>query len=91
MALRTQSHVTHVGTPTCGAFSARNYRFMINGWLYSISPERITDMNDKIYEGVGISPSVKIENKMSQADTVAHIDDQLEYAFDYAKKLAGIQ
>jgi len=48
-------------------------------------------MNDKIYEGVGISPSVKIENKMSQADTVAHIDDQLEYAFDYAKKLAGIQ
>ncbi len=45
MALRTQSHVTHIGTATCGAFSPRKDRFMINGWVYSISPGRVTDMN----------------------------------------------
>jgi len=85
MALRTQSHVTHIGTPTCGAFSARNDRFMINGWVYSISPERVTDMNGKIYEGIGISPYEEIKNTTSQAD------EQLEYAFEYARKSAGIK
>jgi carboxyl-terminal processing protease len=76
MALRTQSHVTHVGTPTCGAFSARNDRFMANGWFYSISPERITDMNDKIYEGIGIFPKIIIENTAG--------NEQLEYAIGLA-------
>jgi len=60
MALRTQSHITHAGTTTCGAFSARNDRFMINGWIYSISPERVTDINDKYYEGIGIPPKIEI-------------------------------
>jgi len=71
MALRTQSHVTHAGMATCGAFSARNDRFMINGWVYSISPERVTDMNDKYYEGIGIQPEIEI-NKTS--------DEQLDDA-----------
>jgi hypothetical protein len=84
MALRTQSHVTHMGTTTCGAFSARNDRFMINGWVYSISPERVTDMNDKIYEGIGIAPDI-IERNSGQAD------HQLDAAFEYAKELAGIK
>jgi len=68
VALRTQSHVTHVGMPTCGALSARNDRFMINGWVYSISPGRVTDMNDKIYEGIGIFPEKIIENMSNQED-----------------------
>jgi len=57
MALRTQNHVTHVGTPTCGAFSSRKDRPMINGWFYSISPERVTDMDGNCYEGIGIFPN----------------------------------
>jgi len=82
MALRTQSHVTHVGMPTCGALSSRNDRFMVNGWLYSISPERVTDMNGTYYEGIGISPDKEhlIENKTD--------DEQLEYAIKLAVKLA---
>ena len=56
IALRTQSHVTHVGTPTCGALSSRKDRPMTNGWFYSISPERVTDINGVCYEGIGISP-----------------------------------
>jgi len=79
MALRTQSHVTHIGTPTCGALSSRKERFMINGWFYSISPERVTDMNGKYYEGIGISPDKEhiIENKSG--------DEQLDYALEFAK------
>jgi C-terminal processing protease CtpA/Prc len=79
LALRTQNHVTHTGTPTCGALSSRKDRFMINGWFYSISPERVTDMNGKFYEGIGISP----DKERQQVNTTG--DEQLEYAV----KLAG--
>jgi len=57
LALRTQSHVIHTGTTTLGALSKRHRRPMANGWFYSISPERSADMNGKIYEGIGISPT----------------------------------
>jgi C-terminal processing protease CtpA/Prc len=80
LALRTQSNVTHVGKPTCGALSSRNDRFMINGWAYSISPERVTDMNDKIYEGIGISPEIEITEEVSISE-----DRQLLRAIEIAK------
>ena len=78
MALRTQSHVTHIGTATCGAFSPRKERFMINGWVYSISPGRVTDMDGKNYEGQGISPDKEIANTENQTDK------QLEGAVKFA-------
>jgi C-terminal processing protease CtpA/Prc len=81
MALRTQKNVTHIGTPTCGAFSSRKDRFMINGWFYSISPERVTDINGVHYEGKGIFP--KEENIIS--NTVYSKDEQLEYAIGLLK------
>jgi C-terminal processing protease CtpA/Prc len=56
MALNTQSHVTHVGTATRGAFSPKISRPMINGWYYTISAFRVTDMDGKCFEGAGISP-----------------------------------
>jgi hypothetical protein len=56
MAMKTQRHVTHVGTPTRGAFSPKTSRPMINGWYYTISAFRVTDMNGKCFEGTGISP-----------------------------------
>ena len=86
MALLTQEHITHVGTPTCGAFSSRKDRPMINGWYYTISPERVTDMDGKHYEGIGISPDKEhtIANKTG--------DEQLDYAMGLAVELAkGIE
>jgi C-terminal processing protease CtpA/Prc len=84
LALLTQSHVKHTGTPTRGALSSRKDRFMINGWFYSISPERVTDMNGKFYEGVGISP--KKEYIISA--TTGQVDEQLLYAIGLA---AGVK
>jgi hypothetical protein len=79
MALRTQSHVTHTGTPTCGALSPRKDRFMINGWFYSISSERVTDINEKFYEGIGISP----DEEHIRVNITG--DEQLLYAIELAK------
>jgi len=78
MALLTQKHITHVGTPTCGAFSSRKDRPMINGWYYSISPEKVMDMDGNYYEGIGISPNKEhiIANKTG--------DEQLLYAVKVA-------
>jgi len=84
LALRTQKNVTHMGTPTCGALSTRNDRSMINGWLYSISPERVTDMNGKYYEGIGISPD---EEYIIPSNTTS-ADKQLKSAYEFAVKLA---
>jgi len=56
MALKTQSHVTHVGTPTRGAFSPKTSRPMINGWYYTISAFRVTDIDGNCFEGKGLSP-----------------------------------
>jgi len=56
MALKTQGHVTHVGTTTRGAFSPKTSRPMLNGWYYTTSAFRVTDMNGKCFEGTGLSP-----------------------------------
>ena len=78
MALLTQNHVTHTGTPTCGAFSMRVKRPMLNGWYYTISAERVTDMNGNIFEGIGMSPMTEhiVINDKSDA--------QLSYALELA-------
>jgi len=83
MALLTQNNITHTGSPTCGAFSMRVKRPMINGWYYTISVERVMDMNGNIYEGIGISPNDDHIIKNNQDDP---IDEQLFYAIELAKK-----
>lgn len=81
MALCTQRHVTHVGTPTWGAFSARIIRPLINGWEYSISVLKVTDMNGKCYEGIGISPNE--EHIVYNWEEIYYSKDpQLEYALE---------
>ena len=56
LAMKTQPHVRHLGTATRGAFSGRQPRSMINGWYYTISAQKVTDMDGICYEGIGVSP-----------------------------------
>jgi C-terminal processing protease CtpA/Prc len=84
LALRTQDHVIHAGTITHGAFSGRVERPMANGWIYRISPYRITDTSGNCYEGVGISPDKQYINEGSD-------EEQLEYAMDLAYEMAGYE
>jgi C-terminal processing protease CtpA/Prc len=59
LALRNQPDVTHMGTTTRGALSSRMARPMINGWYYTISADKVEDINGICYEGVGIRPAAE--------------------------------
>jgi len=85
LAMRTQPHVTHVGASTCGALSIRTVRPMINGWYYSISAYKITDMNGKCYEGFGVRPQVEISGAEIERWTV-HPGSQIERVLNWLKQ-----
>lgn len=76
MALKTQDHVTQIGSPTCGVFSLSLERCLVNGWKYSVSVQQVTDANRICHEGKGLIPSTEhlIFNQSVEADL------QLEHA-----------
>jgi hypothetical protein len=75
LALRTQAHVTHTGSATNGAFSLSLERSLVNGWIYSVSVQKVTDMEGNCYEGIGISPGAA-----KPAGVTGTVDGQLTYA-----------
>ena len=81
LALRTQDHVTHAGGNTIGAFSLGLERNLINGWVYTVSVQKVTDMNGVCHEGTGIQPEHKVANTIEEIETGK--DRQLEYARDF--------
>jgi C-terminal processing protease CtpA/Prc len=68
LALRTQDHVTHAGEITRGALSLKIIRSLINGWEYTMSVQKVTDMNGNYYEGTGIAPDFPIAGHQAQLD-----------------------
>jgi len=80
LALRAQRHVTHAGMNTRGSFSSRFTRTLSNGWRYTLSAQKVTDINGINYEGIGISPNR--EHTLDNIDTSPqrNRDNQLEYA-----------
>ncbi|MDR1307123.1 MAG: S41 family peptidase [Treponema sp.] len=75
LALRTQDHVIHTGSTTSGAFSLSLERPLVNGWIYSVSVQKVTDMAGTCYEKTGISPHAE-----HAAGVSGFTDDQLDYA-----------
>jgi C-terminal processing protease CtpA/Prc len=78
LAMRSQPHVIHAGSTTAGAFSLSLERQLVNGWIYSISVQKVTDMDGACYEGIGIAPPVITANSAAALDS--NRDDQLDYA-----------
>jgi len=60
LAMRALPNVTIVGDTTSGAFSARLDRELVNGWLYSMSIEKVTDAKGISHEGIGVPPDITI-------------------------------
>jgi len=60
LAMKLLPNVTHIGDTTSGAFSGRLDRELGNGWVYSMSIEKITNTNGVSYEGKGIPPEITI-------------------------------
>jgi C-terminal processing protease CtpA/Prc len=81
LALRTQNHITHAGGKTNGAFSLSLERSLINGWIYSVSVQKVTDMAGICYEGTGITPKYEVTNTVGEI--ASGKDTQLEYARDF--------
>ena len=80
VALRTQKHITQVGETTNGAFSPRLMRPLINGWMYTISIQKVKCMDGKCYEGIGITPNEEHIISNTWEDLYSGLDTQLEYA-----------
>jgi hypothetical protein len=80
LALRTQAHVTHTGSTTNGAFSLSLERSLINGWIYSVSVQKVTDLRGNCYEGIGISPHAGHAVAAALTETPAAADAQLDHA-----------
>ena len=85
LALRTQPHVTHVGTNTQGALSMVTMHPMINGWYYSVSAYKVTDMQGRCYEGFGVKPHVEITGE-ENTSWVINPDTQLMAVLDWLLK-----
>jgi C-terminal processing protease CtpA/Prc len=84
-ALRTQSHITHIGETTRGAFSARVIRPLINGWEYTIAVQKVLNMDGVCLEGIGIIPEIYVNNTWENIDgrNVMVEDTQLEKAMNF--------
>jgi C-terminal processing protease CtpA/Prc len=91
LALRTQDHVTHTGSKTNGAISLSLERALINGWIYSVSVQKVTDMAGNCYEGTGIALAAGHAIDASVTETPP-ADAQLAYALEHAlTKIAPAQ
>ncbi len=61
MAMKALPNVTHVGTTTRGALSDILDKTLVNGWEVGLSNMTYLDSNDKLWEGIGVIPEIKLE------------------------------
>ena len=87
LALRTQKHVIHAGETTCGAFSARVDHPIINGWYYTLSVQKVTNINGVCLEGTGITPHEG--HRITHNEQNYGWDRQLQYAINLFNMAPG--
>jgi len=81
LLLRVLPHVTVIGEKTRGCFSLI-LRGLPNGWFYGLANQVYTAADGKVYEGIGIPPSVEVDINPSgfQDNKDAILDKALELA-----------
>jgi len=78
-------NVTIIGDNTEGSFDGFRYEFLPNGWHFSVPQKRYVRATDNLsYEGVGISPDIKVANK--RIDINEKIDRVLLRVFEELEK-----
>ncbi|MBI9100171.1 MAG: S41 family peptidase, partial [Spirochaetaceae bacterium] len=80
MAMNSIASVTQVGAPTLGILSLSLKRELPNGWTYTVSVQKVLDINGGSPEGVGIYPEASNLIFNTLAEKNAGIDRQLEEA-----------
>lgn len=88
--LKYNSHVTHIGGTTAGAFSTTgNRRFLPNGWEYQYPVEMNLNADGQSLEGIGVVPDIKIDNTPENIE--AGRDLVLEKAIKFLYEEHGIE
>jgi carboxyl-terminal processing protease len=87
LAMKALPNVIQAGGTTAGAFSLSLERQLPNGWVYSMSVQKVTDTQGVCYEGTGISPAPENMSANTAGDIAAERDPQLEAAWALARKL----
>lgn len=87
--LKVNSHVTHIGDRTAGAFSSlSNRRFLPNGWSFRYPIQMALSPDGNFLDGNGIVPDVYSKN--TPTDIQNGTDRVLEDALDYLLATYGI-
>ena len=84
MAMKTIPNVTVIGDTTQGAFSSRLDGELSNGWLYSMSEWKGSDIYHVCHEGIGLIPDIEIYVKENQR--VDSPDTVLDRAIEFLTK-----
>lgn len=71
-------HCKRIGSATSGAMSTALEKTLPNGWAFSISNEIYMDLNDKIYENVGIPVDYDLKYPEDRQDFFRYVADDLE-------------
>jgi carboxyl-terminal processing protease len=87
LAMKALPNVVQAGGTTAGAFSLSLERQLPNGWVYSMSVQKVTDTQGVCYEGTGISPAPEHASANTAEDIASKRDPQLEAAWALARKL----
>lgn len=67
-----------VGDTTKGSFGSLVKKILPNGWEFTLSPNLVTDVDGKIYAGIGIPPDIRV------VSTRAEIDQGIDAILDAA-------
>lgn len=75
-------HVTHIGDSTAGVFSDQfGYKFLPNGWLYTMSYQLALYPDGTTPEGIGVVPDIYIRN--TELEIATGTDKVLEFAIEF--------
>lgn len=83
MAFKTLPNVTLMGDTTNGAHGTMIGRELINGWFYSLVPQKVELYDGKSYEGIGIAPDDFSKNTILEINN--GYDKTLQKAIDELK------
>lgn len=88
--LKANSHVTHMGNITAGAFSSTGmHRFLPNGWVYQFPMQTSLLPNGESLDGTGLVPDIM---SINTPENIANGKDVvLEDAFNYLMSAYGIE
>ena len=68
LMLAGEGHITHIGGTTAGAFGARVWKDLPNGWVVSVTVDDVRLPDGQSLEGVGVVPDIEVPMDLSDLE-----------------------